>query len=119
MRSLLWKWVDINNVVDETKEESLSKLSMSITWFGNRSLLKVYGNIGKAAAADFAQTLAGATSFSSAPVVVDLTDVDSMHPRAISLMMDTMMNTANRGGPRLELLVKVPADQYGEIITDP
>lgn len=86
---------------------------MSITWFRNHSLLKVYGRIGKSAAADFAQTLAGATSFSPAPVIVDLRDVDSMHPLAISVLVDMLMSTADRGGSRLELLVNVPGELYG------
>jgi anti-anti-sigma regulatory factor len=101
------------------KETTLSQLSMSITWFSNRSLLKVYGDVGRSAAPEFARTLSEATSFSAAPVVVDLRDVDSMHPRVVSLLVDALMSTANRNGPRLELLVKAPGDQFEQIIGEP
>ena len=94
----------------------MSQLSMSITWFSNRSLLKVYGDVGKSAAPELARTLAEATNFSSAPVIVDLRDVDSMHPRVVSLLVDALMSTANRKGPRLELLVKGAGDQFEQII---
>lgn len=101
------------------QEGTLSQLTMSITWFSNRSLLKLYGDVGKSAAREFEKTLAEATSFSTAPVVVDLRDVDSMHPRVVSVLVDALMSTANREGPRLELLVKAPGDQFEQIIGEP
>lgn len=91
---------------------------MSITWFSNRSLLKVYGAVGKSAARNLEKTLAEATHFSAAPVVVDLRDVDSLHPRVVSLLVEVLMSTAKRKGPRLELLVKAPGDQFEQIIRE-
>lgn len=82
----------------------MPQLELAITRLAECSVLKVSGPIDKSAVGLFKHALRETAGFSAMPSLIDLRDVDYIHPRAIGALLDLWKGA--EGSVELEVLVR-------------
>jgi hypothetical protein len=88
---------------------------MAITRLPHCTLLKVFGAVPRAAVDDFRRAAVDVTSYSPVPVVVDLRDVEKMHPKAKATLRE-LLATVRRVGGVVDVLIRVPSMELNNLI---
>ncbi len=95
----------------------MSQVPMSITRLPDCSLLKVSGALDESTAEAFGRALLDTTNFSSLPVVIDLRDVDLIHPKAIKLLTG-ICRDARRKRTQLQIFVNFCCAELTEVLLE-